>query len=99
MRLAQAAANLCGDGTLTQADLDREVTCVGVLPKVDEALRVAQELAVVAAELGVALDGTLRDHVRRGLGRVATRRALHACHILTIEGRGYRQWFLPSAAS
>jgi len=40
----------------------------------------------------------LRDHVRRSLGRVAARRALQACHILTIEGRGYRQWFLGSAA-
>ena len=104
-RRAQAAANVRGDGTLTQADLDRAVTYVGVLPKVDEALRarflamVEQEMAIVAAERGVALDGTLRDHVRRSLGRVAARRALQACHILTIEGRGYRQWFLPSAAS
>jgi hypothetical protein len=40
----------------------------------------------------------LRDHVRRSLGRVAVRRALQACHIMTIEGRGSRQWFLGSAA-
>ena len=72
---------------------------------VDEVLRarflamVEQEMAVVAAERGVALDDTLRDHVRRSLGRVAARRALQACHILTIEGRGYHQWLLPSAAS
>ena len=97
-RRAQAAANLRADGTLTQADLDRAVTYFGVLPKVDEVLRarflamVEQEMAVVAAERGVALDDTLRDHVRRSLGRVAARRALQACHILTIEGRGYHQW-------
>ena len=48
--------------------------------------------------LGVALDEGLRDHLRRSLGRVAARRALQACHILTIEGRGYRQRFLGSAA-
>ncbi len=103
-RRAQAAADLRGDGTLTQADLDRAVTYTGVLPKVDEALRrgflamVAQELAVVATERGVALDDALRNHVRRSLGRVAARRALQACHILTIEGRGYHQWLLPSTA-
>lgn len=78
-RRAQAAANLRGDGTLTQADLDRAVTKFGVLPKVGELLRarflamVEQEMAVVAAERGVALDDTLRDHVRRSLGRVAAR--------------------------
>ena len=38
MQLAQAAANLRGDGTLMQADLDAVVTCVGVLPKVHEAV-------------------------------------------------------------
>jgi hypothetical protein len=32
--------------------------------------------------------------VRRSLGRVAIQRALQLCHILTIEGRGYR-WSLP----
>ncbi len=103
-RRAQAAAEQRGDDTLTQADLDAAVTYVGVLPKVDEALRrrflavVAEQLEVVARERGVALDEHLRDHVRRSLGRVAARRALQACHILTIEGRGYRQWFLGSAA-
>lgn len=103
-RRAQAAANLRADGTLTQADLDRAVTCVGVPPRVDDVVRarflamVARELAVVAAERGVALDDTLRDHVRRSLGRVAAWRALQACHMLTIEGRGYHQWLLGSAA-
>jgi transposase InsO family protein len=103
-RRAQAAAEQRGDDTLTQADLDAAVTYVGVLPKVDEALRrrflavVAEQLEVVARERGVALDEHLRDHVHRSLGRVAARRALQACHILTIEGRGYRQWFLGSAA-
>lgn len=99
-----AAAARRGGGTLTQADLDAAVTYVGVLPKVDEELRrlflavVAEQLEVVARERGVALDENLSDHVRRSLGRVAARRALQACHILTIEGRGYRQWFLGSAA-
>ena len=101
---AQAAAEVRGDGTLTQADLDTAVTYVGALPKVDEELRrrflaaVAEQLEVVARERGVALGEHLRDHVPRSLGRVAARRALQACHILTIEGRGYRQWFLGSAA-
>ncbi len=77
------------------------MTYVGVLPKVDEVLRnrflamVAQEMAVVAAARGIALADAPRDHVRRSLGRVAARRALQACHILTIEGRGYHQWLLP----
>lgn len=51
-RRAQAAADLRGDGALTQADLDRAVTYVGVLPKVDEALR-GRFLALVEHELAV----------------------------------------------
>jgi len=38
--------------------------------------------------------GTMNSFV----GRVAARRALQACHIMTIEGRGYHQWLLGSAA-
>ncbi len=36
------------------------------------------------------------DHVRRSLTRVAARRALELCHVLEIEGRGYR-WRIPSS--
>lgn len=103
-RRAAAAARLRGDGTLTQADLDCAVTFVGVLPQVDESLRraflamVAQQLAVAAMDRGVALDEDLRDHVRRSLGRVAARRALQTCHIVTIEGREYPQCLPGSAA-
>ncbi len=39
---------------------------------------------------GLAEDALLGDHVRRTLERVAIRRALQLCHILKIEGRGYR---------
>ena len=103
-RRAAAAARLRGDGTLTQADLDCAVTCVGVLPQVGAPLRrsfldlVQQQLAVVARERGLAVDEPVRDHMRRSLGRVAARRALQACHIVTIEGREYPQCLPGSAA-
>jgi hypothetical protein len=63
-RRAQAAAERRGVGTLTQADLDAAITCVRVLPKVDEALRrrfladVAEQLEVVARERGGASTST-----------------------------------------
>jgi hypothetical protein len=49
-------------------------------------------------ERGLALDQHIGDHVRRSLGRVAARRALQACHIVTIEGREYPQCLPGSAA-
>lgn len=104
-RRAVAAASLRGSpGVLCQADLDRAVTFTGTLPHIDDALRqrflivVEQQLAIVAAEKGVALHANTRDHVRRSLERVAARRALQLCHILTIEGRAYHQWLPASAA-
>ncbi len=95
---ATEAARQRGASQLTQADLDCAVTYDGVLPPVDPALRASfravlqRELAAAAAEQGLALDGSARDHVRRSLGRVAAKRALQICHILTIEGRGFPQW-------
>jgi transposase InsO family protein len=103
-RRAEAAARLRGDGTLTQADLDCAVTYKGTLPAVSEGLRrhfldvVAQQLAVVAAERGLVVDTHIGDAVLRSLGRVATRRALQLCHIVTVEGREYRQCLPGSAA-
>jgi len=103
-RRAEAAARLRGDGTLTQADLDCAVTYVGTLPRIGEEQRrhflgvVEQQLLVVAAEQGVAMDGQTRNHVRRSLGRVAARRALQLCHLVTIEGREYRQCLSGSVA-
>jgi Integrase core domain len=104
-RRAVAAANLRGSpDRLCQADLDCAVTCTGTLPRVDAALRlrflvlVAEQLAIVAKERGLAINDQTEDHVLRSLGRVAARRALIVCHILTITGREYHQWLPASAA-
>jgi hypothetical protein len=103
----RAVAAACRRGSpdrLCQADLDCGVTFIGILPRIADALRqrflatVGEQLAVVAVERGLALEGQLQDHVRRSLGRVAARRALELCHILTIKGREYRQW-LPAPAA
>jgi hypothetical protein len=89
---------------LTQVDLDAAVTFTGVMPQIDEGLRerfldaVAEQLAIAAAEQGLVIARVLKDHVRRSLGRVAVRRALQLCHILSIEGRRYHQWLPPHAA-
>jgi hypothetical protein len=104
-RDAQAAARARGasDG-LTQADLNSAITFTGVMPRVSPVLRqrflevVAEQLTIVAAERGLALQGAVPDHVRRSLARVAVGRALQLCHILTIEGRAYRQCLSRSAA-
>lgn len=93
-----------GQGDYTRADLAAAVTVEGTLPPVDEALRerfrdtLAQQLRIAAAEKGVALLRVSRDHVRRSLWRVAARRALQLCHMLTIEDRRYPQWLPPSSA-
>jgi integrase-like protein len=104
-RDALAAAHARGaSGDLCQADLDCAITFTGVMPRVSPLLRqhfllvVAEQLAIAAAQRGLALRGTIRDHVRRSLARVAVRRALQICHILTIEGRAYRQCLPLSAA-
>lgn len=104
-RRAVAAACLRGSpNLLCQADLDCAVTFTGTMPRIDDTLRqrflasVADHLAVVAVEWGLAPDDQTQDHVRRSLGRVAARRALLLCHILTIKGREYRQWLPASAA-
>jgi transposase InsO family protein len=104
-RRAQAAAQLRGStDRLTQADHDCAVTFRGEMARVDDAMRarfrdiVAEQLAVVIAEQGLAGDADLSDHVRRSLERVAVQQALTRCHILSIEGRPYRQW-LPRASA
>lgn len=87
-----------GQGDLVQADLDAAVTFVGPMPRIDGALRgrfrdvFAEQLRIVAAERGLVIAAISRDHVRRSLERVAAKRALLICHILTIKGRGYPQW-------
>lgn len=103
-RRAQVAADLRGDG---HADAVRPGPCGDLRRCAAEGGRGAARSLPRdggagdgrrGGRTGVALADTLRDHVRRSLGRVAARRALQACHILTIEGRGYRQWLLPSTA-
>lgn len=102
---AYAAASERSNGReLTQADLDAAVTFTGPMPSLDDELRerfldvVAEQLAVAAAERGLVLARVSQDHVRRSLGRVAVRRALQLCHIISIEGRRYHQW-LPAPAA
>ena len=103
-RTALAAMARRGSFTLSQCDLDAAVGVTAPLPQVSCELRahfraaLDQQLQVVAAEQGLALDSTLRDHVRRSLERVAVQRALQLCHILTIQGREYRQCLPASAA-
>ena len=102
---AQAAAQLRGSpNLLTQADLDCAVTFRGEMQQVDDVSRarfqaaVAEHLAAVIDEQGLAGTTDPRDHARRSLERVAVQRALLCCHILSIEGRPYRQW-LPRASA
>lgn len=102
---AYAAANKRGNGReLAQTDLDAAVTFTGTMPPIDDDLRerfldvVAEQLAIAAAERGLVLARVSQDHVRRSLGRVAVRRALQLCHIISIEGRRYHQW-LPAPAA
>jgi hypothetical protein len=103
-RRAAAAAIARGSVALAKCDLDAAVTAVVEPVRVGSEERtsflgtVREQLAVVAAERGLAVDGCLPDHLLRTLGRVAAQRALQLCHILTIEGRAYRQW-LPSPAA
>ena len=103
----RAVAAACRRGSpdlLCQADLDCAITFTGSMPRIDDAVRqrflatVAEQLAVVAVERGLALEDHAQDHVRRSLGRVAARRALLLCYILTIKGREYHQWLPASAA-
>ncbi len=101
---AAAAAVARGNTTLSQCDLDAAVTVKDSLAPVDEDLRdrfgvaFARERLLRAAELGLAFAQRLEDHVRRSLERVAARRALQKCHILTIEGRELSQWLPVSSA-
>lgn len=101
---AQAAAARRGSVALCQQDLDAAVTIDGPLPALADELRARfqrvydGQLANLVREQGVARTEPLPDHLLRSLGRVAARRALQICHILTIEGRAYRQWLPPQTA-
>ncbi len=101
---AQAAAARRGSVTLYQQDLDAAVTLDGPLPAIADELRVHfqracdEQLADLMRERGLARSAPLDDHLRRSLGRVAVQRALLICHMLTIEGRAYRQWLPPRTA-
>jgi hypothetical protein len=101
---ALAAAAARGSVALAQCDLDAAVAAVVDPAQVEATERerflgvVREQLAVVAAERGLALDDQSPDHLLRSLGRVAAQRALQLCHMLTIEGGAYRQW-LPAPAA
>jgi hypothetical protein len=101
---ALAAAAARGSVALAQCDLDAAVAAVVDPAQVEATERgrflgvVREQLAVVAAERGLGLDDQSPDHLLRSLGRVAAQRALQLCHMLTIEGRAYRQW-LPAPAA
>lgn len=103
-RRAEEAAERRGGGDLTREDLAAAVGPVllgePVAPELRDRFREALQvqLAAVVAEWGLAGSAELADHQRRTLGRVAAQRALLLCHILTIEGREYRQW-LPKPAA
>jgi hypothetical protein len=44
------------------------------------------------------MDEPVEEHVLRSLGRVAARRALQLCHIVTVEGREFPLWLPGSIA-
>jgi hypothetical protein len=93
-----------GAERLEQQDLDHAVTFRGVMNRISDDLRahfravVAEQLALVKQERGLAAGQELRDDVTRSLKRVAVRRALLLCHILSIEGREFHQCLQASAA-
>jgi hypothetical protein len=103
-RRATASATLRGAPRIEQQDLDAAVSFAGAMPRIDADLRrrfrnlVRAHFATLVRERGLVSADSLREHVRRSLGRVAARRALQLCHILTIRGREYRQWFQPQTA-
>lgn len=102
---AQAAAALRGDPErLCEADLECVITFQGVMSRIEDSVRahfvgvVEGELDQVLVERGLAERTDLGDHLLRSLRRVAVRRALQLCHILSVEGREYHQW-LPRCAA
>ena len=96
-RAMVAAASRGDPGRLCQEDLDDAVTFIGVMPRIDAELRqifvagFQEQLAIAAAQEGVALGRRTEDPLLRLLGRVAAKRAPILCHRLTIQGREYRQ--------
>jgi transposase InsO family protein len=101
---AYLAARARGAEQLEQQDLDHAVTFRGVMNRISDDVRarfqavVAEQLALVRSERGLADAQVLRDDLRRSLARVAVRRALELCHILSIEGREFPQCLPASAA-
>lgn len=101
---AYLAARVRGAKRLEQQDLDHAITFRGVMNRISDSVRarfqmcVAEQLAMVMAERGLASRDGAGDHVRRSLARVAVRRALELCHILSIKGREYHQCLPASAA-
>ena len=101
---AYCAARARGAEQLEQHDLDHAVTFRGVMNRLSDDVRarfqavVAEQLAVVRSEQGLADGQLLGDDAKRSLARVAVRRALELCHILTIEGREFHQCLSASAA-
>lgn len=94
-RAMAAAIARDAPGSLLPEDLDAAVTWTGAMPRIDHEARkrflatVDEQLQLAAAERGLVLGDQLEDHARRSLTRVAARRALELCHILTIEGRAF----------
>ena len=93
-----AAAHAAGrHGVLLPEDLAAACDhCAAATCAVSDDLRqrfqhtVEVALTALCAERGLATLDNLGDADRRSLERVAARRALEQCHILTIRGRDYR---------
>ena len=95
-RIRCAALAAGRDDVLLPEDLAAARTWQGPLPVVPEDLRAAfhqhltAELRSALAARGLADLSQAGQAVRRSLERVAIRRALELCHILTIRGRDFR---------
>jgi len=95
-RILRAALADGARGTLRREHLDaactRAVPSIGLPRELRErfAASLRQTRGAVAVEEGLADSHALSDAQRRSLERVAVRRALQECHILTIRGRDYR---------
>jgi hypothetical protein len=102
---ALAAARLRGaPGRLCQADSDTAVTSTGFMPQIDAVFRhrlqqlVAEQLAIVAAERGLAIDSATKDHAAARWHAWPSGEFSNSATSLTIEGREYRRC-LPAAAA
>jgi transposase InsO family protein len=94
-RVVAAARAAGSEGVLCREDLAAALTAgepwPSVVPRRKAFLQCFEsELAKVVTERGLAETADPRHALRRSLERVAARRALQLCHILTIRGRDYR---------